>query len=364
MYQLIDNLLNIGVDPKNILYFSFDIEKENLKKIIDQYEEKIIRKRLKECKTYLFLDEIHKLEDWANKIKVLYDVNPKVKIVVSGSASLNLMRESKESLAGRAKFFHLKPLTFKEFLNLNGEKIPPEPEFYIHERRIRILLGKFLARGFPQIIEMGDRESEEYVRELVVERIIYRDIPESFNIEDIELLKILMQYISENPGTMINIDSLSRDLSRNRKTVRKALNFLELSFLIKFVKNLRGSFLAASRKNRKAYPLHSSLSFTKDEGKIIEALIRCELDAEYYWRKGNREVDFILKNREILPIEVKYKEKIDKSNFKGLIKFCKKFGVKKSILLTNNLEESFEFDGIRIKAETIPKFLLYSRLVS
>ncbi|WP_456475178.1 ATP-binding protein [Candidatus Pyrohabitans sp.] len=359
MYQLIDYLINRGVAPKNILYFSFDIEKENIRKIIDVYEEKVLGKKLRESETFLFFDEIHKLADWADKIKVLYDLNPKVKIVISGSASLNLMKNSRESLAGRAKFFYLNPLSFSEFLKLKGEEIPLESDFYIHEKRIRILLRKFLLRGFPQTIDMQDRACREYVSELVVERVLYRDIPESFNIADTELLKILMEYISENPGAIININSLSKSLNRNRKTVRKALTFLELSFLIKQVKNLRGSFLATSRKNRKVYPLHPSLCHSRDEGKIMETLIRSELKAEYYWRSGSYEVDFILKNRTVLPVEVKYKEKIDKSDIKGLVKFCKKFGAVNGLILTRSDERILDMDGINIKAEIIPKFLLF-----
>lgn len=363
MYQLIDHLLSLGVDPKNIFYFSFDIEKEDLKKIIDQYEEKVLGKRIREGKIYLFFDEIHKLGDWANRIKVLYDLNPAVKITVSGSASLNLMRESRESLAGRARFFHLKPLSFVEFLEFSGEKIPLESEFYIHEKRIKILLRKFLLRGFPQTVAMGERESQEYIKELVVERIIFRDIPESFNISDTELLRILMQFVSENPGAIINVASFSRDLGRDRKTVRKALTFLELSFLIKSLKNLRGSFLATSRKNRKAYPVHPSLSFSKDEGRIMETLIRGELDAVYYWRRGGYEVDFILRDGVTVPVEVKWTDSIDRGDLKGLIKFCKRFGVKKAILLTDGVEESFEVDGINVGVDSIPKFLLYSEFV-
>jgi hypothetical protein len=359
IYQLIDHLLNTGVESKKILYFSFDIEKKSLKGVIDIYEEKVLNKRLRECEAYLFLDEVHKLEDWANKIKVLYDLYPKVKVVISGSASLNLMKDSRESLAGRARFFYLNPLSFSEFLRLKGEKIPNESDFYIHEKRIRILMEKFLLRGFPQTIEMGDRECREYVRELIVERVIYRDIPGSFSIADVELLTILMDHISKNPGAIMNINSLSRDLNRNRRTIRKALDFLELSFLIKSVKNLRGSFLATSRKNKKAYPLHPSLSSSRDEGRIMETLVRSELDAGYYWRSGGYEVDFILKNEEILPVEVKYKEKIGKPDLKGLTKFCRKFRVPNAIILTKNVEKTLDLDEITIKQEIIPKFFLF-----
>ena len=76
MHHLIDYLLTSGVNPKEIFYFSFDIEKENLDRIIKEYEEKILRERIKNKRVYLFFDEIHKLKDWENKIKVLYDLNP------------------------------------------------------------------------------------------------------------------------------------------------------------------------------------------------------------------------------------------------------------------------------------------------
>jgi hypothetical protein len=360
MYQLIDHLLEQGVDPRHILYFSFDIEKEDLKKIIDQYEEKVLGNRLREIRAYLFLDEIHKLKEWADKVKVLYDLNPRLKIVVSGSASLNLLRDSSESLAGRAKFFQLKPLRFTEFLKFKGERTPSEDEFYVHEKRIRIRLREFLLRGFPQTVDMGDGEAREYVNELVVERIIYRDIPESFRIVDTELMRILMQLISKSPGAIINVHSLSRDLKRNRKTVRKALNFLELSFLIKSVRNLRGSYLSTSRKNKKAYPIHPSLSSTMDEGRIMETLIRSEIDAEYYWRSGSHEVDFVAKDGELLPLEVKYTDRqIGKRDLKGLIRFCRRFKVKKGVIYTSNTERAYEIDGIEIRAEIIPKALLY-----
>jgi len=43
---------------------------------------------------------------------------------------------------------------------------------------------------------------------------------------------------------------------------------------------LRGSFLSTSRKNRKAYPLHPSLSLSKDEDMNLECLVRSETNAE------------------------------------------------------------------------------------
>ncbi len=363
MRHLIDHLLTSGVNPREIFYFPFDIEREDLSKIIKEYEEKILRDRIKNRRVYLFFDEIHKLRDWENKIKILYDLNLNAKLILSGSSSLNIMKQGRESLAGRAKFHYMPPLTFREFLMFKKEKIPSIEDFEIYKRKLGILLDEFAMRGFPETLRMNEREIKEYVRELVVERIIYRDIPESFRIEDIEIIKILVEYVFENPGIVLNIDALSKDLGRHKKTIRNALNYLEWSFLIKRISNIRGSFLAMSRKNKKAYPLHSCLVLTRNEDKILETMIRSETDACYYWRKNNREVDFILKKeKNIIPVEVKNKDKIDKEDVKGLLRFCSLFNVNKAYLINREEDRTLTINGKKIVIIPVMKFLLMSEI--
>jgi len=358
MHQLIAHLLNNGIDAKRIFYYSFDIERKDLNKVISEYEAKILHGKIKEKHVFLFFDEIHKLEDWENKVKVLYDLNPGVKQILSGSASLNLMRRSRESLAGRAKFHYLSPLSFKEFLEFRSEKIPEREEFEIYRRKLEIMLAEFMYKGFPETIDMEEHKAREYVRELIAERIIYRDIPETFRIEDFEIIRILADYIFKNPGIILNIESLSRDLGRHKKTIRNALNYLELSFLIKRVSNLRGSFLSTSRKNRKAYPLHPALSLSKDEDMNLECLVRSETNAEYYWRKQNYEVDFVLKNEKVIPIEVKNKERINRRDLKGLLKFCSIAEIHEGFVVSRGGDErSIEADGVRIKIVPVSRFL-------
>lgn len=57
MHQLIGHLLNTGIDAKRIFYFSFDIERKDLNKIIKEYEEKILHDRIKGGRVFLFFDE-------------------------------------------------------------------------------------------------------------------------------------------------------------------------------------------------------------------------------------------------------------------------------------------------------------------
>src|SRR3989338_2001738 len=106
-YQLIEHLMK-GTSPKNIIYFSFDETKAELRDLFNVYEENVIKKKIGEEKIFVFLDEIQKLEDWQNKIKVYYDLYPNtIKFFISGSASIDILLKAKESLAGRIFYFHL-----------------------------------------------------------------------------------------------------------------------------------------------------------------------------------------------------------------------------------------------------------------
>jgi len=71
---------------------------------------------------FVFLDELTKLDDWAGKLKIIYDSFPNIKFFVSSSSSLSLEEEALKYLAGRYFALNLKPLSFSEFLELKGNE--------------------------------------------------------------------------------------------------------------------------------------------------------------------------------------------------------------------------------------------------
>ncbi len=74
-----------NTDPYNILYFSFDEENVEINQLIKNYEIDFLKDKISKTKTYIFLDEIQKLDNWPSKVKILYDMYPKMKIFLSGS---------------------------------------------------------------------------------------------------------------------------------------------------------------------------------------------------------------------------------------------------------------------------------------
>lgn len=342
IYQLIQDLLDKKIKAEKIVYFSFDEELADFDDLIKTYEEKILKRKIQDEKIYIFLDEIQKLENWQNKIKVFYDLYPNMKFIISGSASVKINKKAKESLAGRIFDFLLEPLTFKEFLEWKNIKFD-DKKIEIFQKEIMPLFYDYLRKGgFPEIIdEENDEKIKNYIKNDIIERVIYRDLPEEFGIKDYELLKTLIELIAKQPGLIINYDALSKDLHKNKKTIIDYFFYLEYAMLIKIVANYRKGFLVSSRKLKKTYIANTAISFTLVENfyssafleKIAENFAVIETNAKNYYR-NKYEVDIILKRgREIMPIEVKY----GKIEIDSMLKFLSEFKLKKAIIITKEL---------------------------
>jgi len=335
IYQLIEELLKGGAASKNIIYFTFDESVEDPVKILEEYS-KITKIDWRKEKTFVFLDEIQKLKNWSSKIKILYDNFPNLKICISGSASLAIEKEAIKDLAGRYFSVKVNPLDLQEFGELYlGKKVD---NFELYEPDLRRLLDDYIRKPFPEIVKWEDMAKvNQYIKELVIEKIVKSDIPQAFEGINISLLSALTEIFMKDAGMILDVTSLSKELGIRKLTLSKHIAFLEFGNLITVVKNYRPSIRAESRKMKKVYPAHISLSFCYypklGEGVVLESLVRSSLGLERYWRKGEKEVDFLKTDGEIVPIEVKDKEKIDKGDTKNILYFMKKYRIAKGFMV-------------------------------
>ncbi len=358
-YQLIQQLLDNGVLPANILYFSFDEHVEDLNALLAIYQENVLKKDLDDGKTYLFFDEIQKLGSWQDKLKILYDLHPRVKTFVSGSASIDILKGGKETLAGRIFYHHLKPLSFKEFLELKGVGKEKTGEPLLWKKELRTELGNYLTRAFPEIVLETDEKAKRYVKEGIIDQAIFRDLRQLFRIKEIELIEKLAVILASNPGAIINLDDLSKDLGRSRQVLSNYLYYLETCFIAKSFRNYRGSKRVSSRKLKKYYLAHPSLSLAlsaSHQGKVIENLVASETTAGYYWREGNKEVDFVASTDDA--IEVKYANEISAKDLAGLIAFMHAFKAEKARVITDDKEGTQTIEGKKITFIPLWKWLL------
>ncbi len=348
VYQIIDELLKKNIDPRRIVYFSFDKKVEDITEILKAYQ-KITKINWKKEKIYLFLDEVQKLENWSSKIKLIYDSLPNIKIFLTGSASLMLESEALANLTGRYFIREIKPLTLQEYAELYYEKRIENFELYIHE--LEAVFDDYIKKPFPEIVKLEDDEKiREYVKSIVVEKILAGDILVIFKKINLNLLRTLADIVFRNPGMIFNTDELSRKFHVHKLTLKEHLHYLEFGNLIRVVKNFRPSVMAESRKLPKVYPFHPAFCFAffaeVEKGKIYENLVMHLLDLRNYYRQGVREIDFIKRNGDIIPIEVKSKKEIGKKDIKNMVWFLKKFGLKKGFLVTRYGEEDkIKIDG-------------------
>ncbi|MGP8323899.1 MAG: ATP-binding protein [Methanosarcinaceae archaeon] len=362
MFQLIQDILAYS-DKKNILYFSFDEIVFDFKEVLETYQKMVLGNSFDDAegKIYIFLDEIQKVDDWENKIKVYYDLYPNIKIFISGSASVSLRRKSTESLAGRIMDFHIRLLLFEEFIEMNGkdmEQIRENPNLWKNE--LVPLFYRYLKYGmFPELHDEMDEEfARKYILNNVIERVIYKDLPDEFDLKDVELLKILVYMVCKKPGMIVNYKEIAQDLGKDYRTIANYFEYLEFGLLIKYVFNYRGSPIASMRKMKKVYLYTPNLAFAFNRNiepilpYMLENIVASYTDANFFYR-NSFEIDFILPDNDKQDIiEVKKSKK----SVKQVKKYQDKFGdrIGRSMIVT------FEEEGVVDNIPVLPvwKFIL------
>ncbi len=248
MFQIIDRLLRNGVKPERILYYTLDEfpnDGVSIQDVVAVYTKYIYDQN----DFFLFVDEAQKDKAWKNYLKKLYDLNKNIRVMITGSASVEIEKESDDSGSGR--FFTLKipTMSFYEFCVMNGKEIalPSLDVFRMHElpvpeqTMICLKLGKLYREmirymkigGFP---EFAKSENYAYIsrliRDQVVSKAIRQDIPRSFDIRDVDALANLYSYFCFNTSEAISVDSLSKTLEIDRATCNRYIEALEKANLI------------------------------------------------------------------------------------------------------------------------------------
>lgn len=93
--------------PQDLLFFS-----REERQLFDEFTRK--------SNTFLFIDEFHYLKNASKLFKGIYDLKKNIKIIASGSSSLEAHKHLKESLAGRRNIFSVYPLSWSEWKQTKG----------------------------------------------------------------------------------------------------------------------------------------------------------------------------------------------------------------------------------------------------
>ncbi len=241
LLQFIKNKL---LKNKNVFYFSADHIYFSTTSIYVFIENLYLTEGI----TLFFIDEIHKYKNWNQELKNLYDGFPDIKIVFSGSSSLDLVKGSHD-LSRRAKLYHLPGLSFREYLNFEtNSNIQPvlfsnlikNPLEYNAKLaiipKIKGHFQQYLRQGFYPFYAEDKLSYYEKILQ-IIDQTIFEDVANFYNLKTANLQhfkKILNFLASIQPGS-INVHNISKNLSVDDKTIMHYLLNLEETGLLNLV---------------------------------------------------------------------------------------------------------------------------------
>jgi uncharacterized protein len=310
-----------------------------------EHRERILKGELPNSSLWVF-DEIHKYRGWRGLVKGLYDTRrAKQRILVTGSARLDLYRHGGDSLQGRYHLWRLHGLSVAE-LGVTKQA----------DLRQLLLLG-----NFPEPFFSGsEREARRWSRDYRA-RLVHEDVTSLERIHDLGALELLVLRLPELVGSPLSINALREDLQASHKTVANWIAILERMYAVFRLAPFGAPKLRAVKKEQKHYQfdwtsieqagprfenlvavhLHKWVSFQEDhEGR--------DLELRYFRDIDSREVDFIVTEhrKPILAVECKLS---DEPASKHLRYFKAKFPSCEALQVAmNGTKDYVTPEGIRV----------------
>ena len=383
MYQMIDNLLEEEINPKNIVYISFDnpiVKLMNVEKVLSIYESLYPISGTR----YLFLDEIQYTENWELWMKVIYDSRKDIRLTATGSASPVLEKGSTDSGTGRWSVLKIPTMSFYEYcrlLQLDEIILPENIRLTDLIKMNRAELGDLMDRftsllnhfnryltigGFPELVLSDDDVyAQRMLREDVVDKVIKRDVLTLFNIRNPLLMEKLFLYLCMNSAEIFNVTTAAKELENiSTNTIESYLEALEMSNLIYIAKPinvgskgaLKGKpkiFIADAAIRNAVLMIEDVLSDEKELGTMVETCVYKHIASFYqgstaqlgYFRKlkdNQKEVDVVVEMpREKILCEVKYRNNSHIPDSDAIVELCKdeKSKVTSAFVLTKRLDD-------------------------
>lgn len=273
----------------------------------------------------VFIDEAQRIPEIGLSLKILLDNFSKLKVIVTGSSSLDLASKISEPLTGRVYSYKLFPISQGE---LRKTSTPYEMETQIEER---LIYG-----SYPEIFSLkGTLARSKYLQNLI-DTYLYKDLLEFGDIRNSSKIRDLLKLLAFQVGNQVSLSELGNSLELNRITVDRYIDLLEKSFIIfrlpGFSRNLRKEvtkmdkiyFYDTGVRNAIIGNLNL-LSSRDDVGKLWENFLIVErmkklnygqkIFSLYFWRlSSGAEIDLIEETESQLHgFEFKYGKKITKT---------------------------------------------------
>lgn len=313
--------LHLSEELDKTLYVSLDsvwFSNHSLLDLVREFEQKGGK--------YLFLDEVHKYENWSQELKNIYDTYPTLKIVFTGSSLLEILN-ARADLSRRAVIYTMQGFSFREYLSV-------ETGMVFEKLSLGQILNNHLAEAtkinekirpfkyFDNYLKHGyypfyQEQPDLYPMRLgeVVNMMLEIELPLLRNVEIayISRIKQLLVIIAESVPFIPNISKLSEKINLNRATLLSYFHYLdEIGLIRNLFRETHG--ISRLQKPAKVWLENTNLAYllaqkNANEGNLRETFFANQLIYRHhllYTEKG----DFLINEK--YTFEVGGKNKTDK----------------------------------------------------
>jgi predicted AAA+ superfamily ATPase len=241
----------------------------------------------------VIFDEIHRLNDPSNILKIGTDEYPGIRILATGSSTFGATGKFRDSLTGRKTSLYLPPVLWPETQEVFG---------------VKDLDKRLLHGGLPESLLSGEKDHSFFAE--WIDSFFARDIQELFNVRNREGYIRLMHLLYRSSGNLIELSSLAKSSGLSRPTVSSYLESLRIANNIFLLSPFHGGGKRELTQRPKCYAFDTGMvTFIKgwneireeDRGVLWEHLVLDMLRARYpgvkisYWRdKSDRVIDFVI----------------------------------------------------------------------
>lgn len=322
----------------------------------------------------VILDEVQRCPELLLALKGCVDQDRRPgRFILSGSANLALLGHVAETLAGRATYFTLHPMTRREARGQTGQppflaeflrapSLPAGEAEPVSERDV-------LTGGLPPAC-LGPADAVAEWFRGYVQTYVERDVRQLAQIADLVAFRTLAQLAALRTGQVLVISTLARDAKLNAATAGRYLDLLETSFVIRrlppFLKNRSARLIKSPKLYFTDSGLAAHLGGVTDlapgrddvlRGALFETFVAQNLaalleahrpDAQlgYWHEQGRHEVDFVIEvGRQVVAIEVKAATRWSESDLSGLRAFAARTPACTAAVLAYNGRQAVKLDG-------------------
>ena len=329
---------------------------------IEQYLKIFLNEQMKGV---LLIDEFQYIDGISTTLKLLTDKHEGLKVLCSGSSSLDILQRVEESLAGRVRVIEVLSLSFSEYLLFCDEKLHQlfqsldlDTGSSALTLPIEQLFSEYLLfGGLPRAALTKNKEEKIEILDDIYKTYLMHDVRSYIKNEHSVGFNKLLRILAAQIGNLVNVNELSRESGLPYKACEEYLYLLEQMYIIKLIEPYFVNKRKVINKMKKVYFCDlglrnmiernfNEIEFRVDNGAVFENALLLALwrnkgagsELQFYRTADGAEVDFLLSRPTgKMALECKYKKMAKPVSLQTLNGFCEEEDIAQKYIVNLNL---------------------------